>query len=233
MCLVSVPIKLESPFILPTHPAQKHRNDHLEFSPTQLLSHCQHCHCHLQSVVTISSDSDTSPSIKYPQKTLVSPKVEASKVSVNDLTNLSSSPEDHKPLFSAMKLVQQKLSFQKHQPSIIDLCSPETKGHPGESDPTQSLLSNLYAQWSQHLELFAKVVYSTAGRMLKKLCMCMKHTLATVGVLLRGRLTSTGIGRRLPFTAITIIMLFQFIQLQSTQLIIIMARQSRLSVLLM
>lgn len=132
---VSAPSKLESPFnfISPTRPAQKRRNGRLESnSPTQSLSRRQRRR--LQSVVTISSDSETSPfMIKRLQQTPVLPKVEASQ---SDVMDLCSSPEDRKPLSrpGATKvepLPARRLHFQKRVPSVIDLCSPEPKAPPG------------------------------------------------------------------------------------------------------
>ena len=132
--LVSTPTKLESSFISPTHLAQKHRNNHSESSsPTQSLS--RRCRCRLQSVIAISSDSETSPSmIKHLQRTLVLPKVEA-----YDVMDLCSSPEDGKPLSLSTKLeplLSRQLHFQKHGPSVIDLCSPKPKAPPGGKQPT-------------------------------------------------------------------------------------------------
>ena len=135
--LVSAPTKLESPFsISPTHPAQKRRNDHLESSsPTQSLSRRQRRH--LQSVIVISSESETSPSvIKHLQRTPVLPKVEASQ---NDVMDLCSSPEDRKAFSLAMKLEplpSRRLHFQKREDSVIDLCSPQPKAPPKGKRPT-------------------------------------------------------------------------------------------------
>jgi hypothetical protein len=136
--LVSALTKLESPFfILPTRLVQKHRNDRLESSsPTQSLSRRQRRR--LQSVISISSDSETSPSvIKHLRQTLVLPKMEASQ---SDVMDLCSSPEDRKPLSLAMKqepLPSRWQHFHKHRSPVIDLCgSPEPKAPPRGKQPT-------------------------------------------------------------------------------------------------
>lgn len=74
--------------------------------------------------------------IKHLQRTPVLPKVEASQ---NYVMDLSSSPEDCKPLSLAMKpepLPSRWLHFQKHRSSVIDLCSPEHKAPPTGKQPT-------------------------------------------------------------------------------------------------
>jgi hypothetical protein len=136
--LVSAPTKLESPFFIsPTRPVQKRRNDRLESSsPTQSLSRRQRRR--LQSVISISSDSETSPSvIKHLRQTLVLPKMEASQ---SDVMDLCSSPEDRKPLSLAMKqepLPSRWQHFHKHGSPVIDLCgSPEPKAPPRGKQPT-------------------------------------------------------------------------------------------------
>lgn len=161
--LVSAPIKLESPprnptsssfFISPTRPAQKRRFESISPTPGQpqhLTDRSPGCRQRrrLRSVVTISSDSDSSfspLSIKLLTLTPVIPKME------DNVMDLCSSPEDRKPLQGAPATMkhesfllalamkhesfpaQRQLQFQKRSPSFIDLCSPtEPKGVKGHS----------------------------------------------------------------------------------------------------
>ncbi|KIJ93309.1 hypothetical protein K443DRAFT_12957 [Laccaria amethystina LaAM-08-1] len=140
--VLSAPIKLEPPprnpvsavvpphFVSLTRPGQKCRNDHPEPAPP--THHWSSGRCQRrrqQSIITISSGSNILSSSK--------PKTKLETKS-NDVMDLSSSPEDHKPLSQVTKLMSfsaQLLHNPKHEPAVIDLCSPVTKGHPTERQP--------------------------------------------------------------------------------------------------
>jgi hypothetical protein len=103
--LVHRPIKLESlpknstSPASPTRPSQKRRKESI--SPAQPKTN-HHQRRRLQSIITISSDSD---SVISPSSIKQTPKMEVSKVSLkleNNFIDLCSSPENHKPLTQAM-----------------------------------------------------------------------------------------------------------------------------------
>lgn len=133
--LLSAPVKLEvlpkNPippvcFISPTRPAQKRRNGYSgSISPTQSRRQRRR----QKSITTISSDSDISTSsIKRLWPTPLLPKMEV-EMALYDM-DFCSSPEDRKPPSRAMKPPAQLVRVAKHEPVIIDLCSPEPKRRP-------------------------------------------------------------------------------------------------------
>jgi hypothetical protein len=115
------PIKHESPskntrspafFISPIRPGRKRKNESI--SPTKPRGHQRR---RMHSVVTISSDSDISSSLR-----LVAPKKAHVSLNLIDETiDINSSPEDRKPLTQ---------NSRQCIPSWIDLCNSEPEQKP-------------------------------------------------------------------------------------------------------